>query len=148
MRIIAIASYFSGDFKKSIEWWWLTHKTNSRTGRMLVMLKIFFSWTRIAAFSSSWIICWQKRVNHTQLATKKHGIGKKFRVSRTTGFSSSWIMCWEKKSKSCTVDNQNNTGSVHSLGFQESLDSQVPESHVDRKRVNHAWLANKITLDR
>ncbi len=46
------------------------------------------------------------------------------------------------------LDNQNNTGLVHNLRFQESLDSQVSESYVDKKKVNHAWLATKITLDR
>jgi hypothetical protein len=38
-------------------------------------------------------------------------------------------------------------GLVKKLGFQELLDSQVPESCVERKRVNHAQLTTKITLD-
>lgn len=38
-------------------------------------------------------------------------------------------------------------GLVKNLGFQELLDSQVPESCVERKRVNHAQLTTKITLD-
>jgi hypothetical protein len=90
----------------------------------------------------------KKIVNHTPLVTKKYRIGKKIMVSKTTGFSSSWIICWEKKNKSCTIDNQNNTGSVHNLGFQESLDFQILKSYVDKKKVNHAWLATKITLNR
>jgi hypothetical protein len=38
-------------------------------------------------------------------------------------------------------------GLVKKLRFQELLDFQVPESYVERKRVNHAQLTTKITLD-
>jgi hypothetical protein len=81
MRTIAIASYFSGDFKKTIELMMMTHPYNQ-----------FQNWedAGYAQFSSheqesphslvpeSYVD--RKRVNHTQLATIKHGVGKKFRV--------------------------------------------------------------------
>jgi hypothetical protein len=42
------------------KWQWLTCTTISRTGRILFILEIFFSGTRITGFSNSWIICHKK----------------------------------------------------------------------------------------
>ncbi len=90
MRTIAIASYCSGDFKEhriddddspiqpipELGGCWLCSKFSSHEQESLHSL-----------VPESYVD--RKRLNHTQLATKNQGIGKKIRVSKTTGFSSS-----------------------------------------------------------
>jgi hypothetical protein len=89
MRTIAIASYFSRDFKKSIELDDSLIQPIPELGGCWLCSK-FSSHEQESPHSLVPESCVdRKRVNHTQLATKKHGIGKKIRVSRTTGFSSS-----------------------------------------------------------
>jgi hypothetical protein len=45
------------------------------------------------------------------------------------------------------VGNQKTQDLLKILRFQKLLDSQVLESYVERKIINHAQLTTKITLD-